>query len=312
MNELISVIMSTYNEEENWIREAVESILNQSYHNLEFIIVIDNPENHLIHDVLYEYGKKDKRITILPNEKNLGLIKSLNKAISHTKGNWIARMDADDIAKPNRLECELSYAKENNIDFIMSHADTINEFDTITVEKTKQALDTNKFKEMAGFCNISTHPTWLLKKEVYKTLNGYRNINSCEDYDFVLRALQKGYTCYKMEEKLLYYRVRANSITRSNVLEQFMKSKYLRMKYQKNISINSITEKEVSDYYLSISENDKEKFKNSFLIFQKIKPNLNKFSNLIILLKQLITSKYFRIYFIDNAKWVRISNKNGI
>ena len=74
----VSVILSAYNEEERWFREAVESIINQSYENFEFILILDNPNNTLLEEIINEYCNKDNRIVYIKNEKNLGLVKSLN------------------------------------------------------------------------------------------------------------------------------------------------------------------------------------------------------------------------------------------
>ena len=103
----VSVILSAYNEEERWFREAVESIINQSYENFELILILDNPNNTLLEGIINEYVNKDNRIIYIKNEKNLGLVKSLNKGLSYCRGEYIARMDADDISLPERIEEEL-------------------------------------------------------------------------------------------------------------------------------------------------------------------------------------------------------------
>ena len=93
---MISVIMSLFNEKKIWIEQAIESILNQTYSDFEFIIVIDNPDlSNDIKKYLLTTSKNDKRIKIIYNEKNIGLAKSLNKGIDISIGKYIARMDAD-------------------------------------------------------------------------------------------------------------------------------------------------------------------------------------------------------------------------
>ena len=82
---LVSVIMSVYNEKEKWLIEAIESILKQSYKNLEFIIILDNPDNKKLDNIIKFYCKKDARIRYFKNEKNMGLVKSLNKALTLCK-----------------------------------------------------------------------------------------------------------------------------------------------------------------------------------------------------------------------------------
>ena len=109
----ISVIMSTYNEKEIWVKEAVDSILNQTVNDFEFIIIVDKPDNNKIIDLLHEYEMNDKRVKVYINNKNLGLVKSLNKAIRLSNGKFIARMDADDYSYPQRFEKQLNLLQNN-------------------------------------------------------------------------------------------------------------------------------------------------------------------------------------------------------
>ena len=114
----VSVIMSTYKEKEKFLREAIESILNQSFQDFEFIIILDNPDNELHISIIEEYALKDKRIRFYKNETNLGLTQSLNIGLSLAKGKYICRMDADDISENNRIELQKYYLEENNFDLI--------------------------------------------------------------------------------------------------------------------------------------------------------------------------------------------------
>ena len=115
---LVSVLMSTYNESELELRLAIESILNQTYRNIEFIIVSDNPQNTMLQNIINEYQKKDRRIKVILNNENLGLPRSLNKGIEQARGKYIARMDADDISLPNRIEEEMDFMLINNLDMV--------------------------------------------------------------------------------------------------------------------------------------------------------------------------------------------------
>ena len=110
---LISVIMSVYNEPESILRAAVESILKQTFRDFEFIIVMDSPENETNKSVLAEYAKADDRLNLLFNEKNEGLTFSLNRALQYAKGMYIARMDADDVSLPLRLELQKDWLEKN-------------------------------------------------------------------------------------------------------------------------------------------------------------------------------------------------------
>ena len=105
---LVSVIMSVYNEPEYMLSEAVNSILKQTFRDFEFIIVNDNPKTSMLNSIKKACGNDD-RVRILNNEENLGLARSLNKGIEVAVGKYMARMDADDISREDRLAVEVEY-----------------------------------------------------------------------------------------------------------------------------------------------------------------------------------------------------------
>ena len=107
----ISVMMIVYNAEK-FIREAIESILNQTFSDFEFIILDDHSTDNS-YEIINEYAKRDNRILVLHNEKNLGIAESRTKCIKFAKGKYIAIADADDISIPTRLEKQLKYLEEH-------------------------------------------------------------------------------------------------------------------------------------------------------------------------------------------------------
>ena len=111
-NKLISVIFATYNENYFFLEKSINSILNQTYKNFELIIVLE-PDD-INSEYLFKLSKSDERIKIFHNENNLGLTKSLNKALSVCSGNFIARMDSDDISSYNRFEDQLMQMNSRN------------------------------------------------------------------------------------------------------------------------------------------------------------------------------------------------------
>lgn len=104
----ISVIMSVYNTDKKWLRESIESILNQTFSDFEFLIILDCPTDDS-EQVVIEYAKADSRVIILKNDVNIGLTKSLNQGLKTAKGKYIARMDADDVSVLTRFEREYAY-----------------------------------------------------------------------------------------------------------------------------------------------------------------------------------------------------------
>ncbi|OGD86262.1 hypothetical protein A2164_03745 [Candidatus Curtissbacteria bacterium RBG_13_35_7] len=222
----ISVIMSVYNglplgpqpktktASSAYLKEAVESILNQTYRNFEFIIVDDASR-----DKSWDYLKslKDRRIKLIRNKKNLGLAASLNIALRQAQGDYVARMDADDISLPNRFEEQIYFLQKNpTIDLCGTWVDLIDEKGKIIGEK-KFPTDPKKLKRSITWYTPIVHPTYMAKSRVYKNLNGYRTtFDFAEDYDFLSRAKNK-FHMSNIPRKLLLWRFQDNRRSRSSM-----------------------------------------------------------------------------------------------
>lgn len=252
MKEKVSVIMSIYKESENELKSSIESILNQTYSNLELIIVVDNPGEKWRIDFLKSY--EDSRIKIIINEKNIGLPKSLNKALKNATGEYIARMDADDIALPSRLEKQYSFLKETGYDMCGSNVTCF--IDNANFKEIVFPRKTENVKKLLFIKNCVSHPTYFVKKKVYENLNGYNDVFSCEDYDFLLRAIGNDITIGNVQDILLRYRISPQSISRKNAGKQELIAKYLRKYYKKN-PLGEVTEKMLKEYL------DSNKFKRN-------------------------------------------------
>lgn len=267
----ISVIMSVYNESVEELTKSIGSIINQTYSNIEFIIINDNPNNNNIKVAVKEAN--DSRILYYENETNLGLIKSLNRAITFATGDYIARMDADDISKPNRLKDELMYMIDNKIDLLGSFIEVIDENDIVQKKIMKFPKKKHQIEFFMRWGNCLAHPTWLVKKEVYKNLKGYRNVPNCEDYDFLLRAISYGYTIGNIPKVELSYRVRKNGISKSHEAEQYI----LRNHLSKTINNFNIPSDVSIKEYVDSKEFDIECKK--FIYYKNLKLNLKKSNN---------------------------------
>ena len=117
---LVSIIMGVYNEEKT-LERCLDSIIAQTYDNWELIVCDDCSDDGTV-GILEKYIKKDNRIKLLRNEKNIRLAASLNKCLDAAKGEYIARMDADDISLPNRLEKQVKFLEEHeDIDCVGSN-----------------------------------------------------------------------------------------------------------------------------------------------------------------------------------------------
>ncbi|WP_372663315.1 glycosyltransferase [Cohnella sp.] len=247
---LVSVVMSTYNETEDELRKAIDSILNQTYRTLEFIIAIDNPTNVDISRILHEYKNKDSRVIILNNKENLGLAMSLNRCLDEVKGEYIARMDADDISFPDRIENELKFLCENGFDMVATDIELINEENKVLADKISYA-STDTVKRILRYSNCIVHSTVMIKSEVIKSFNGYRSIKSAEDYDLWLRLLTSGYKIGIINRPLISYRLRANGILRSDKFGQHLSTQYVKQlyKFRKNKkNIDPFSEEDMKAY----------------------------------------------------------------
>jgi len=233
---LVSVIMSVYNEREKWLIESIESVLNQSYRGLEFIIILDNPSNKKLENIIENYSNKDARIRYFKNERNIGLVKSLNKALTYVKGDFVARMDADDISMPRRFEKQLNYfISHPDIDFMGARCINIDEEG---VELYRDAIipeDMKLIKNCLVNIDFVNHPTWFFRKECAAKNKGYREITCAEDYDFLLRLITNGFKLANTNEFLVRYRIRKSGISKSNSLQQLLYSKHVVKMYKDRV-----------------------------------------------------------------------------
>lgn len=265
---MISVIMSTYKEDERLLRESIESILNQTYRDFEYIIILDYPDNDVHKSVIEEYALKDDRIHFYINEKNMGLTDSLNRGLSLCHGEYIARMDADDISLPDRLERQMKYLEKNHYDLIGGITEMINENGSLLYSIKSVPTDPKKINKALRYSQCIAHPTWLGKKEVFEKNAGYRHMPLCEDYDFTLRAVLNGFVISNLNEAVLKYRMTSNSISRSNLFEQYLYMFYITNEY-KNNRIASV-DKAYAYVQQHLNETDSDKYLKANVIFNRM------------------------------------------
>ena len=203
---IISVLMGIYNEKnKNHVIQAIDSILQQSFTDFEFIICDDGSTNEF-YAWLQEVCRKDSRIRLLRNDKNMGLSYTLNRCMKHARGKYYARMDADDISKENRLEKQFFFLKGHpEYSLVGCNAEFIDDQGVwgkrlmIEVPQKKDFLSTSVF----------IHPTILVRAEVMQKLGGY-STETCalrtEDYELFMRLYATGECGYNLQEFLFLYR----------------------------------------------------------------------------------------------------------
>ena len=227
MEDIVSVIMSAYNESESQLSASIESILNQTYTSIEFVIVNDNPKNEELRQVLERYAQQDQRIVPLENPENMGLVNSLNRAISRSTGKYLARMDADDIARPDRIQKQIEFLKARNLDFVGGYIALMDEDGNAMNRVMRFPVKHSQICRGMFWGSCIPHPTWLLRREVYESMGGYRQIPYAEDYDFILRVLKTKFKTGNIPCVVLDYRIRSSGISVSNSLKQEAVRHYL-------------------------------------------------------------------------------------
>lgn len=206
----ISIIMSCFNSA-LYLRSAVDSMLNQSFSDFEFIIVNDGSTDETL-KILNEYT--DNRICIV-NQENQGLASSLNKAIALAKGEYLVRMDSDDISHPNRLEKQVKFMESNPSIGVMGTAvNYINEEGNI-LGRSFPTLKSNSIKKKILECqgNVINHPSVIIRKNIITLLGSYNSYMSFnQDYQLWSKLLRNGVYIVNINDVLLNYRISINSI----------------------------------------------------------------------------------------------------
>lgn len=204
---LVSVIMATYNEPQALIKQAIDSILKQTYNNIELIIADDSTKEETI-NTIDEAASSDNRVVIVRKLSRMGFVNALNFALQTAKGELIARMDGDDVSISDRIEKQVNFARQHpDCDVFGGSMNIINEKGDIISERNypSSAL---AFKRMFVFRNPLAHPTIMFRRKIID--NGFfydPQFKKAEDLEFYLRLYKNGFKICNMQDKLLNYRV---------------------------------------------------------------------------------------------------------
>ena len=292
--------MSVYNEPVTYVIKSINSILSQTYQNFELIIILDNPKRIDIVKYINELSKKNRSIKLSVNTENRGLVYSLNKALEYATGEFIARMDADDYSVETRIEKELDYLIANNLDLVGCNIVNMDNNDNLSKNITRYPEKHEDHLKQLNFRSTIPHPTWLGRKEVFKCLNGYRDIEACEDYDFLIRLVSLNFKVGVLQEPLFHYRINPNSISNSKRAFQKVSFNYLCSNYKKNIVP---TIEEYNDYMTSKKgEEDIKKYNEYLTLYRKFKSKNRLINKILIGTKIFVLSKYGRQSFLNYCK----------
>lgn len=237
---LISVIMPVFNGAA-FLEEAIESILNQTYSHLEFIILDDGSTDPSL-DIIK--GFEDPRIKLLVSEKNRGIIHQLNKGVGLAAGKYIARMDADDISKANRLQLQCDFLEQNSdIDLVGSQAVYIDEKGRKLGKTSNLPTNAETIRIYSLFYSPFVHPAVFGRTEVFKE-NAYVPEVAAEDQYLWVKILNR-HKAANLPHPLLYHRSHRHNITKKLIEKYIDSSRAVYLKAFQQIGI-TLSEKELS------------------------------------------------------------------
>ncbi|URR34733.1 glycosyltransferase [Thermosynechococcus sp. HN-54] len=223
-NPTISVILPVFNSDQ-YIELSIKSILHQSFNDFELIIINDGSSDNSF-EILSSYAKIDPRIYLI-HQDNKGLIYTLNKAIEIANGRYIARMDADDLALPKRLESQLKFLEENKLHLCGS-----------SVQLIGAGIGSWHYPHSHEGCEAEllfgvpfAHPSVIGRSEVFKELRYSAEWSLVEDYDLWQRAWVVGFRMGNVPEVLLRYRVHRKQTSALYRRQQAQNSQRIRSRH---------------------------------------------------------------------------------
>lgn len=269
-NPLVSIVIPVHNGEK-YINESIDSCLDQTYENIEVIIVDDKSEDSTL-EILKEYGQK---LTVIPVEKQDGLGNVINIGIRESRGKYIARMDADDIMYPTRIQKQVQYLESNpNCVAIGGQIDIIDENSTVTGHR-EYAIDDRDIKKNRFLFQPFAHPAVTLRKSTVEDIGLYpENMWKVEDVKFFLILSTKG-EFHNLKDTVLKYRMTYKTESQSKMLDHFKKTNEIRNWAIKELQIKPTVREyiiwniqKVGVYILSIFPPTL--FMKSFELFRKL------------------------------------------
>ena len=205
---MISVIMGVYNQQDLEVFEkAVNSVLQQTYRNFEFLIYNDGSSIKKVNTYMKELENKDSRIRVIGSKANHGLGYALNQCIASARGKYLARMDADDISHPKRFEEEISFLKDHpEYMWCGTNCKLVDDRGIWGEGVRPEEPGTDDYLKYSPYI----HPTVMYRASLFKKVAGYdegKKTARCEDYELFMRLFGLGYKGYNIQKCLLDYRV---------------------------------------------------------------------------------------------------------
>ena len=211
-----SVLLSLYHKEKpHYLRQSLDSIFHQTLLPSEVILVKDGPLTKELDAIVQEYTARFPALEVVPLARNQGLGRALNEGLKHCSCDFIARMDTDDMAKPNRFERQIKIFQEHSdLDVVGAW---IEEFEGNTTNVISIRRPPENHQDIVCYAksrNPMNHPVVMFKKKAVMAVGGYRHFYLFEDYYLWVRMLMNGAKFYNIQESLLSFRFSSDMFKR--------------------------------------------------------------------------------------------------
>lgn len=215
----VSVLLPVYNAG-RYLREAIDSVLGQSFSDFE-LLVLDDGSTDDSANVIRSYS--DPRLRHLPNDRNRGLIYTLNRGIELAQGTYIARMDADDVCLPERFAQQVTFLEQNEVALVATTLEMMDERGAPLPpwRDDRASVSPDSIREQLLRANCIAHPSVMGRADIFRRYRYQEDQTEAEDYDLWLRLVADGQRIGKIESPLLRYRVLAGGLTKKEGLSGF-------------------------------------------------------------------------------------------
>lgn len=238
-----SVLLSVYYKEKpNCLKESLSSIFNQRCLPTEVVLVEDGPLTCELNNVISEFLDKGLKIEIVRLAKNQGLGKALNEGLKHCSYDLVARVDTDDIAKPDRFERQIiAFRDHPELEVVGAWIDEFEGDVSNVISVRKLPENHSEIYQFAKKRNPINHPVVMFRKKAVLSVGGYQHFPFFEDYDLWVRMLLNGSRFYNIQESLLYFRFSSDMFKRRGGL-RYIKMEISFQNQLKRFGFISITE----------------------------------------------------------------------
>jgi len=201
-----------YFKKKKYVKDSVLSVLNQTFQNYELIIIYDNHTKEELR-FINKIKNSDKRIKVIINKANLGAGPSRNVGINHSKGDYIAFIDADDLWHKDKLLQQIKFMKKNNFEITHTSYEIINENNVKVGVRKAKLMD---YKKLVKSCDIGLSSVILKKNLINKNIK-FPNLKTKEDFILWLKITQNGKIIYALKKNLVKWRRNKNSLSSSTI-----------------------------------------------------------------------------------------------